>query len=403
MKPKITIILPVHNVEPYLRQCLDSVINQTMPEIQIICVNDGSTDGSRAILQEYADKDSRIEIIDQENQGAGSARNAAYPYIKGKYTYFADPDDWLELDLCEKTHDLLEETEADAVFFKCNCIADSRCATRNHNASFHPDLPHIRCLPEEKYDLLQYFTAPWYKVWNSNFLLNNQCFFCEGKRPNNDMVQTWLGVVQAKKIAILDEKLYTYRLRPGAYQSNPQKHFVMPKVHDDIKHFLIKRGYYPLYKDFYVRNRLHAFAWRYDCLPGKLKQEFKKLILEDLADEEWDFIHSEEGKNELTMRAQLFYAMIEGDLTEALDYYDYTSISPKIKAIEQAIQWQRAEFHHSLDNLVLLQQKKLIYRHYYRCKILAQLTFGKKRKHYKEKRDLLHEKVRRIREMYKWK
>jgi len=91
MQPKVTIILPVYNVEPYLRQCLDSVVNQTMREIQVICVNDGSTDGSPTILEEYAAKDPRVEVYHQENQGAGSARNAAYPYVRGKYTTLPIP------------------------------------------------------------------------------------------------------------------------------------------------------------------------------------------------------------------------------------------------------------------------------------------------------------------------
>ena len=91
MQPKVTIILPVYNVEPYLRQCLDSVVNQTMREIQIVCVNDGSTDGSPTILEEYAADDSRIEIIHQENQGGGSARNAAYPVARNdrKHSLFS--------------------------------------------------------------------------------------------------------------------------------------------------------------------------------------------------------------------------------------------------------------------------------------------------------------------------
>src|SRR5215469_13757361 len=111
MQPIISIIIPVYNVEPYLRQCLDSVVNQTMRDIQIICVNDGSPDNSRAILQEYANRDSRIEIIDKPNGGQSSARNAAYPHIRGKYTLFVDSDDWIERDLCEKTYRKAEETD----------------------------------------------------------------------------------------------------------------------------------------------------------------------------------------------------------------------------------------------------------------------------------------------------
>jgi len=149
---KVTIVLPVYNVEPYLRQCLDSVVNQTMQDIQIICVNDGSTDKSLTILQEYAARDGRIEIIDQENQGAGSARNAAIPYIRGKYVYFADPDDWLDVKLCEKTYACAEATGADAVFFLSSRTTGKDISEKSIFAFDHT-LPKIRCSAGEKKDL----------------------------------------------------------------------------------------------------------------------------------------------------------------------------------------------------------------------------------------------------------
>ena len=123
--PKITVVIPVYNVEKYLRQCLNSVVNQTLKDLQIICVDDGSTDGSLALLREYADCDERIEVYSKPNEGAGIARNFAYPYIKGKYTFFMDPDDWLELDAFEQLFQLAEKNSADAVcinFYKNNQI-----------------------------------------------------------------------------------------------------------------------------------------------------------------------------------------------------------------------------------------------------------------------------------------
>lgn len=96
-----TIIIPVFNTGKYLRKCLDSVVNQTLRDIQIICVDDGSTDDSAAILSEYAKKDNRIVVINKQYGGQSSARNAAFPYITGKYIYFLDSDDWIEQDTLE--------------------------------------------------------------------------------------------------------------------------------------------------------------------------------------------------------------------------------------------------------------------------------------------------------------
>lgn len=103
--PKVSIIIPVYNMEKYLRQCLDSVVNQTLQDIEIICIDDCSTDNSLLILKEYAEKDIRFHIIEQkENCGQGRARNIAIDTAKGEYIAFVDPDDWIEPEMCEKMY-----------------------------------------------------------------------------------------------------------------------------------------------------------------------------------------------------------------------------------------------------------------------------------------------------------
>lgn len=101
---KVSIIVPVYNVEKYLRKCLDSLINQTLKDIEIICVNDGSKDNSPKILEEYAKKDNRIIVINQENAGLSVARNSGIDIAKGEYIGFVDSDDWIDLDFFEKLY-----------------------------------------------------------------------------------------------------------------------------------------------------------------------------------------------------------------------------------------------------------------------------------------------------------
>lgn len=98
----ISIIVPVYNVAAYLPQCLDSLINQTYQDIEIICVNDGSTDGSLDILEEYAAKDTRVKIVSQPNQGLSGARNTGMQLVRGEWTMFVDSDDWIDVECCEK-------------------------------------------------------------------------------------------------------------------------------------------------------------------------------------------------------------------------------------------------------------------------------------------------------------
>ena len=111
--PKISIIIPVYNTEEYLRECLDSVIEQTLKDIEIILVDDGSTDNSGKICDEYREKDTRITVIHQENRGQGKARNEALKISNGEYIGFIDSDDWIDLDFYEKLYNAASEKESE--------------------------------------------------------------------------------------------------------------------------------------------------------------------------------------------------------------------------------------------------------------------------------------------------
>lgn len=111
--PKVSIIVPVYNVEKYLRKCIDSLINQTLNDIEIICINDGSTDKSLEILKEYKNRDSRIILLNQENSGQSVARNRGIEIAKGEYLGFVDPDDWIDLDYYEKLYNAASTNDTD--------------------------------------------------------------------------------------------------------------------------------------------------------------------------------------------------------------------------------------------------------------------------------------------------
>lgn len=110
---KVSIIVPVYNVEKYLRKCLNSLINQTLKDIEIICINDGSTDKSLEILEEYKNRDSRIILLNQENSGQSIARNNGIKKATGEYLGFVDPDDWVDLDYYEKLYNAASTNDTD--------------------------------------------------------------------------------------------------------------------------------------------------------------------------------------------------------------------------------------------------------------------------------------------------
>ncbi len=113
--PKVSVIIPVYNVEQYLRECLDSVINQTLKDIEIICVNDGSTDSSLEILEEYAQKDSRIKIINKQNTGYGASMNKGIDAATGEYIGIVEPDDYVALDMYETLYNKAIELDLDLI------------------------------------------------------------------------------------------------------------------------------------------------------------------------------------------------------------------------------------------------------------------------------------------------
>ena len=122
---KVSVIIPVYNTEKYLRQCLDSVVNQTLRDIEIICVDDGSTDGSIEILREYEQKDSRVKVLCQKNQYAGVARNNGLNYASGEYVFFMDSDDYCCHELLERAVDRAKMVDADIVVFDHECYDES--------------------------------------------------------------------------------------------------------------------------------------------------------------------------------------------------------------------------------------------------------------------------------------
>ena len=116
----VSVILPVYNVERFLSQCLDSLIQQTLRNIEIICVDDGSTDRSVEILENYAKRDKRIRIVHQPNAGAGAARNSGMKIARGKYLSFLDSDDFYELEMLEKAYLKCEKDDANICVYRSN-------------------------------------------------------------------------------------------------------------------------------------------------------------------------------------------------------------------------------------------------------------------------------------------
>ncbi len=129
--PKISIIVPVYNVEKYISQCLDSLVRQTLKEIEIICIDDGSGDRSFEILKDYGSRDSRLLAISQPNGGVSAARNNGLKYVHGEYYMFVDSDDWLDVETCMVAFDVAKKEDADCLMFSYTKEFGTHCIV-NH-------------------------------------------------------------------------------------------------------------------------------------------------------------------------------------------------------------------------------------------------------------------------------
>ena len=218
MKRKISVIVPIYNVAPYLPQCLDSLCGQTYPEIEIIGVDDGSTDGSGALLDEYAAKDKRIIAVHQKNAGVSAARNAGMAAASGDYLAFVDGDDWLDTHAYEEIMQQLGETLLDMVLFRHVTVFE------NEMKYPHPLRQDeiIGNPPDFAVLVAKHSATVWNKLFRTEFIRKNGLQFTPGVRLGEDGLFNIACFACHPGIRQLDGYWYFYRMfRQGATTSVP--------------------------------------------------------------------------------------------------------------------------------------------------------------------------------------
>lgn len=177
---KLSIIVPVYNVEKYLSKCLESLIKQTLKDIEIICVNDGSMDNSLAILKEFASKDSRIRIIDNQHQGVAKTRNTGIEQSTGEYIGFVDSDDYIDIDFFEKLYNSATKSNSDIAIAS---ILKHKNFFNIYNAKYTKEETAITIQDKIKLceDKKHFFFYAWNKIYHSGFIKENNIKFSEGQ------------------------------------------------------------------------------------------------------------------------------------------------------------------------------------------------------------------------------
>ena len=206
---KVSILVPCYNVEKYINQCLDSIVQQTYTNLQIVLVDDGSSDNTLNILKEYASKDSRIEVYHQENQGVATARNVLLSKIKGDYFLFVDSDDWIELDMVEFLINKAIDNKSDIAVCS-NVINDDIPRITYKEEMWHQEKVIMEFLQHTNFN-----GSLWNKLINVKLLKNAPIFHPEISY-GEDALFTWQIIQEVQNVVITDKQLYHYRMNENS-------------------------------------------------------------------------------------------------------------------------------------------------------------------------------------------
>ncbi len=285
--PKVSVIVPVYNVEKYLRECLDSIVNQTYKNIEVICIDDGSTDSSLEILQEYAQRDDRVVILQQENQGAAVARNYGMSLAKGEYISFLDSDDVFHLQMFEKTVAKADFFDADITIFRAMTFDTNnnvKAVMKDYISKYK--LGQIKTfsyidVPDKIFN--SFLIPAWNKLFKKDFIIRNNIMFQDIKRYN-DLFFTNTALVMASKIILLDEVLLFYRvgMKSNLQSGKDKTPTEVYKALSELRQFLINMNIYSIVEGSFVKLALDNIFYN---LREVNSSESRKVFIEKLRNE----------------------------------------------------------------------------------------------------------------------
>lgn len=277
----ISIITPVNNSQKYLYKYLNNIYKQSYINIEIICIDDGSTDNSLKMLKQYARKDTRVEIITQKNQGAAVARNLGLSVAKGKYVIFLDSDDYFEPDLIEASVAKAEKFSADMVIFKAEAFDDvtGKTSPLNDRISKLKEYQYktfcYKDMPEDIFN--SFLIAPWNKLYRKSFLDKYGLKFQNVKRTN-DLFFTSQTLITAKRIVLLDKVLVHYRTgqTKNLQSGNEETPLDFYKALYELKKYLDQTGLYKEIYKSYLKMVLDVVFYNLNTINSD--DQFKDLI-----------------------------------------------------------------------------------------------------------------------------
>ncbi len=310
---KISVVVPVYNIEDFLPECLDSIIHQSYQNLEIILVNDGSTDSSLQICEDYAKKDSRIQVITQQNAGLSAARNTGIKVATGEYITFIDSDDYIDLDMINILYDQLVKNAADMSVCQFMPVDEDSnpLPLKKHYPSFVVS-GNEKCMEEFFLDT-GIKTCAWGKLYRTD--LFEEISYPVGKY-HEDVYTTYRIVALCEKIAICSEEMYYYRQRANSIMH----HSFSPK-HLDAVYACIDRAQFV--NERYTNLKIHSLA----TIVYSANSCAKRLIgLENVDEEVVAFLQEQYRKYEL-----YFLLSHSSILAKAFSLFAYFNLKALLK------------------------------------------------------------------------
>ena len=255
MRDLISVVIPVYNVERYLQRCLNSVVSQTYKNLEIILVDDGSTDLSGKICDEWASKDNRIVVIHKTNGGLSSARNTGLDVAKGRYIAFVDSDDYVEKDYVKTLVKVLEEEKVDVAVCGFWYLYKNHLEQKGYSGT---------CILMSQIDYLQFFLTDWTcgLIWNKIFKRKvvNGIWFEEGHIIDDEFF-TYKAIINCNRVALFEDPLYYYRMRATSVMSSSSEYverILLDKIKYTKERFENVTKSYPQLKQVYLKDLVNS-------------------------------------------------------------------------------------------------------------------------------------------------
>lgn len=288
---KVSVIIPIYNASDYLRPAIDSVIYQTLAEIEIICVDDGSTDSSLEILKEYQKNDDRVRIVTEVNAGPGLARNNGLNRARGEYIAFLDADDFFEPNFLETLYERAKRDDLDIVISGYDIYNSKRAAFAKADEGDHIDIfanDVVTSKNEHPDFILASSTgSAWNKIYRRSFIDNKGLSFLPDVKIYEDVYFTVTAFSLAERVGRVSDVLIHHRIHSEQARNKLlRKNFMqIPHVFLKIKEFLMKKGMYaPLFTSFLNLSASRCYKL-YNILGKDSKESFWNYMHEELVEE----------------------------------------------------------------------------------------------------------------------